>query len=150
MRLGSQLATVATFSAMPHPFLSDEWMTEARAIRERYAGQTPPVTTVLKINQVVTDAPFGDGTVHSHLDTSSGEMVMELGHLDDADVTVTTDYATAKTIFVDQDPAAGMQAFLAGKITVQGDMMKLMAMQTAVPSSEVTQKIAEEIKAITS
>ena len=43
-----------------------------------------------------------------------------------------------------------MQAFLAGKITVQGDMMKLMAMQTAVPSSEVTQKIAEEIKAITS
>jgi hypothetical protein len=134
---------------MPNPFLSDEWMIEARAIRERYAGRTPPITTVLKINQVVTGTPFGDGTVHSHLDTSSGEMVMELGHLDDADVTVTTDYETAKTIFVDQDPAAGMQAFLSGRITVQGDMMKLMAMQTAIPSNDVTEQIAEEIKAIT-
>ncbi|MDQ3468505.1 MAG: SCP2 sterol-binding domain-containing protein [Actinomycetota bacterium] len=135
---------------MPNPFLSDEWMTEARAIRERHAGLTPPISTVLKINQVVTGAPFGEGTVHSHLDTSSGEMVMELGHLEDADVTVTTDYDTAKAIFVDQDPAAGMQAFLSGRITVQGDMMKLMAMQTAIPTTDVTQKIAEEIKEITS
>jgi hypothetical protein len=135
---------------MPNPFLSDEWMTEARAIRERYAGQTPPISTALKINQVVTGAPFGEGTVHSHLDTSSGEVVMELGHLEDADVTVTTDYDTAKAIFVDQDPAAGMQAFLSGRITVQGDMMKLMAMQTAIPTTDFTQKIAEEIKEITS
>jgi hypothetical protein len=32
---------------------------------------------------------------------------------------------------------------------VQGDMMKLMAMQTAMPNDEVSQRIAEEIKAIT-
>ena len=25
---------------MPHPFLSTEWMDEAKAIREKYAGQT--------------------------------------------------------------------------------------------------------------
>ena len=121
---------------MPHPFLSDEWMAEAKAIRERYAGQTAKVTQALKINQVVTGAPFGDGTVESYLDTSSGDVVMDLGQLDDADATVTTDYATAKAIFVDQDQAAGMQAFMTGKITVQGDMMKLMAMQTAMPTDE--------------
>ena len=62
---------------------------------------------------------------------------------------MTTDYATAKALFVDQDPAAGMQAFMAGKITVQGDMMKLMAMQTSMPADEASQKIAEEIKAMT-
>ena len=135
---------------MPHPFLSEEWMTAARSIRERYADQTTKVAVTLKINQVVTGVPFGEGTVESSLDTSSGDVVMELGHLDDADVTVTTDYETAKAIFVDQDPAAGMQAFMAGKITVQGDMMKLMAMQTAIPTTDVTQKIAEEIKEITS
>ena len=28
---------------MPHPFLSEEWMAEAKAIRERYAGQTAKV-----------------------------------------------------------------------------------------------------------
>ena len=134
---------------MPHAFLSDEWMNEARAIRERYADQTAKVTQPVKINQVVTDVPFGEGSIKSYLDTSSGDVVMELGELDDADATVTTDYATAKAIFVDQDPAAGMQAFMAGKITVQGDMMKLMAMQASMPADEASQKIAEEIKAMT-
>ena len=134
---------------MPHAFLSDEWMTEARAIRERYADRTTKVTQPVKINQVVTDVPFGEGTVKSYLDTSSGEVVMALGELEDADATVTTDYATAKAIFVDQDPAAGMQAFMAGKITVQGDMMKLMAMQASMPADEASQKVAEEIKAMT-
>ncbi|MET0459266.1 MAG: SCP2 sterol-binding domain-containing protein [Ilumatobacteraceae bacterium] len=134
---------------MSHPFLSEEWMAEARAIRERYAGQTSKVTQSLKINQVVTGVPFGEGTIESYLDTSSGDVIMEFGSLEDADVTVTTDYETAKSIFVEQDPAAGMQAFLGGKIVVQGDMMKLMAMQVAMPTDEASQQIAEEIKAIT-
>ena len=134
---------------MSHPFLSEEWMAEAKAIRERYAGQTAKVTQSLKINQVVTAVPFGDGTVESYLDTSSGDVVMEFGQLEDADVTVTTDYETAKSIFVEQDPAAGMSAFLGGKITVQGDMMKLMAMQVAMPTDEASQQLASEIKAIT-
>ena len=134
---------------MSHPFLSEEWMAEARAIRERYAGQTSKVTQSLKINQVVTGVPFGEGTIESYLDTSSGDVIMEFGSLEDADVTVTTDYETAKAIFVEQDPAAGMQAFMTGKITVQGDMMKLMAMQVAMPTDDASQQIAEEIKAIT-
>ncbi|MET0144125.1 MAG: SCP2 sterol-binding domain-containing protein [Ilumatobacteraceae bacterium] len=134
---------------MPHPFLSDEWMAEAKAIRERHAGETGKVTQPIRMNQVVTGVPFGDGTIETHLDTSSGDVVMDLGSLDDADVTVTTDYETAKALFVDQDPAAAMQAFMGGKITVQGDMMKLMAMQMAMPADEASQQIAEEIKAIT-
>ena len=32
---------------------------------------------------------------------------MELGELDGADLTVTTDYETARKVFVDQDQAAG-------------------------------------------
>jgi putative sterol carrier protein len=134
---------------MPHQFLSEEWMAEAKAIRERHAGETAKVTQSLKINQVVTGVPFGEGTVESYLDTSSGEVVMELGRLEDADVTVTTDYETAKALFVMQDQAAGMQAFMAGKVQVQGDMMKLMAMQTAMPNDAAAQQIADEIKAIT-
>ena len=134
---------------MPHAFLSDEWMTAAKEIRQKYAGQTTKVTQSLKINQVVTGAPFGEGTVESYLDTSSGDVVMDLGRLEDADVTVTTDYATAKAIFVDQDPAAGMQAFMTGRIQVQGDMMKLMAMQTAMPTDDASRQIADEIKTIT-
>lgn len=134
---------------MTHPFLSDEWMTEAKAIREKYADQVPAVTAVIRINQVVTDVPFGDGEVRSFIDTSSGSMAMDLGELDTPDATITTDYATAKALFVDQDQAATMQAFMSGKIKVQGDMMKIMSMQTAIPSNEVTDKISEEIKGIT-
>jgi hypothetical protein len=134
---------------MTYPFLSDEWMDAAREIRAKYEGQVPEVTASLRINQVVTDVPFGEGTVRSYIDTSSGRVVMELGELESADATVTTDYATAKALFVDQDPAAGMQAFMSGKIKVQGDMMKLMAMQTSMPNDDVSQQIAAEIKGIT-
>jgi hypothetical protein len=57
---------------MTHPFLSDEWMDAAHGIRAKYADQVPPVTTVIRINQVITDVPFGEGEVKSYLDTSSG------------------------------------------------------------------------------
>ena len=134
---------------MPYPFLSDEWMDAARAIREKYADEVPAVEAVLKINQVIQDVPFGDGEVEAYLDTSSGAVVMELGSLDDPDVTITTDYPTAKALFVDQDPAIAMQAFMNGKVKVQGDMMKLMAMQTALPTNEASEQIAQEIKDIT-
>jgi hypothetical protein len=124
-------------------------MDAARAIRAKYADQVPEVEADLRINQVVTDVPFHDGEVTSHLDTTSGSVVMELGLLDEPDVTVTTDYDTAKALFVDQDPAVAMQSFMNGKIKVQGDMMKLMAMQTSLPSNEFTEQIAQEIKDIT-
>ena len=30
------------------------------------------------MNQVVKNVPFGEGTIHSHIDTSSGDLVMDL------------------------------------------------------------------------
>ena len=134
---------------MTHAFLSDEWMAAAKAVREKYASQSTKVTTVIKMNQVITDVPFGDGTLNVFLDTSSGDVVMDLGALDAPDLTVTTDYVTARQIFVDQDQAAGMQAFMAGKIKVQGDMMKMMALQTAMPQDEIARQISTEIKDLT-
>jgi putative sterol carrier protein len=46
------------------------------------------------------------------------------------------------------NPQVGMQAFMAGKIKVQGDMTKLMAMQQAGPDP-VAAEVAGRIKAIT-
>jgi putative sterol carrier protein len=134
---------------MTHQFLSEGWIAAARGIREKYKDEAPMITVNVKVNQVITDVPFGDGTVKSFMDTSSGEVVLELGELPDADATVTTDYATARAIFVNQDQAAGMQAFMSGKIKVVGDMMKVMGMQTAIPQTDITKIIADEIKAIT-
>lgn len=134
---------------MAFPFLSQEWMDAAKAIRAKYQDQAPKITAVIRINQVITDVPFGDGTVHSYMDTSSGEMEVELGELENPDATVTTDWATARAIFALNDQAAAMQAFMGGKIKVVGDMMKMMALQTQMPQTDITAKIAEEIKAIT-
>lgn len=135
---------------MSHQFLSDEWMAAAAAIREKYADQATKVTSSIRMNQVITDVPFGDGMVKLFLDTSSGDVVMEKGALDTPDLTLTTDWETARKIFVDQDQAAGMQAFMSGKVKVQGDMMKMMAMQTSMPSDDIAKQIAAEIKDITS
>ena len=52
-----------------------------------------------------------------------------------------SDYETAKAIFVDQNPQAGMQAFMAGKIKLQGDMTKSMALQSGPPNPDLTAKI---------
>ena len=134
---------------MPYQFLTQEWMDASKAIREKYAAESAKVSTSIRMNQVITDAPFGGGTLNTYLDTSSGDVVMGTGELEDADLTVTTDYATAHKIFVEQDQAAGMQAFMSGKIKVQGDMMKMMAMQTGMPQDEVAKTIASEIKEIT-
>ncbi len=131
-----------------YPFLSDEWMTAAREIREEYRGKTQPMAHKIKMNQIITEVPFGEGTIDAHMDSSSGEMEMELGHIADPEVTVTVDYATAKAIFVDQNPQVGMQAFMAGKIKVQGDMTKLMAMQQG-GVDPVAGEVAEKIKAVT-
>jgi putative sterol carrier protein len=129
-----------------HAFLSDDWLAAAKAVREEYAGKTAPPAHKVKMNLHITDVPFGEGTVDAHMDTSGDDMDMDLGHLTGEDLTVTVDYATAKAIFIDQNPQAGMQAFMAGKIKVQGDMTKLMAMQSGSPdpaAAEVAAKIAE-------
>ena len=80
---------------MPYPFLSDEWLEEARNIRSEYAGKTPPVPHVVRMNLVITQVPFGDGDIDAHMDTSSGELELDLGHLETQDLKVTVDYATA-------------------------------------------------------
>jgi hypothetical protein len=134
---------------MAHPFLSDEWIKAARAIRERHLPDAAPITTVVKVNLVVNDAPFGDGSIISYIDTSSGALVMELGQLDEADVTVTTDYETAKSLFLATDAAAGMQAFMSGKLVVQGDLMKLVVLPTLAATDPAAQAASSEIRAIT-
>src|SRR3954454_19971687 len=81
-----------------YPFLSEEWIAEVRRLGDeaRADGGGAHMPHPQKMNQVITEGPFGSGTIEAHMDTSSGEMNMEMGHLPDPDLTVTLDYATAK------------------------------------------------------
>ena len=133
-----------------HKFLTPDWVAAATALRDEMDDEVPPPAHSVRMNQIVTDVPddVGDGDVLAFMDTSDGDMKMGLGELENPDLTVTLDYATAKAILVDGNPQAGMQAFMAGKIKVQGDMTKLMAMQ-AGPIDPSAQKLAAAIQAMT-
>lgn len=134
---------------MSLPFLSPEWIDAAREIRERYSADTAPIEVAVKVNQVITEVPFGDGELHAHIDTSNGDLDLELGHLDGPDATITLSYETARAFLVERDPAKVMQAFMSGGIQVDGDLMKIMAMQAATPQDDLANAVAEEILAIT-
>ena len=58
-----------------------------------------------------------------------GKADMGMGLEDGADVTLTTDYAPPRTCSCPATSRPGMQAFMAGKVKVQGDMTKLMMAQ---------------------
>ncbi|HVN52448.1 MAG TPA: SCP2 sterol-binding domain-containing protein [Acidimicrobiales bacterium] len=131
---------------MAYQFLTQEWIDEAKRLREEVGPPASPPAHTVRMNQIITDVPFGDGEVKVFMDTTNGDVNLDLGQLENPDLTVTVDYETAKAIIVDQNPQAGMQAFMAGKVKVQGDMTKLMAMQTAQPDPtavELSQKIRD-------
>ena len=134
---------------MSHQFLSESWIKAARDIRHRYSGDVPAIDVVVRINVITTKVPFGEGTISAYIDTSNGSLEMELGSIEESDLTVTTDYETARKLFVEQDPTASMQAFMAGRIKVEGDITRLMVMQTSLPQTDKTEAVAAEIKAIT-
>jgi putative sterol carrier protein len=136
-----------------YPFLSQDWITAARVVYDAHRGEAPPLTSTLRANLNITDVPFGDNPLKAHLDTSSGELELDLGHLDAADVTLTMAYDTAKAQIVTQDQSAVMQAFMGGRIKIEGDMSKVMALAAGTPQTPeaqaVAKAIADEIQGIT-
>jgi SCP-2 sterol transfer family len=126
-------------------FLSDEWFTAVgAAIAKHGAAASPPGPNVL-MNLVITGSPFGEREFH--MGSKDGNPLFGQNHLDGADVTLTTDYATARDVFVSGNQAAGMQAFMAGKVRIQGDMTKLMMAQAG--GQGTSPQLTEALQAIT-
>ncbi len=133
---------------MPYPFLSDEWVAEARRIRAELGPIAAPSENPIRMNLVITEVPWA-GSLDAHIDTSGGEPDIEQGHLANPDLTVTLDYGTAKSLLVEGDSQAAMAAFMAGKIQVDGDMSKLLALQGTGPFGRA-EELAARIREITS
>jgi hypothetical protein len=114
-----------------YPFLSDEWFAEVRRLHEAYDDAVPPAAAI-RMNLMIKETPFG-GDLPMHMTADSGVADWDEGHLEDADVTLILGYETAREIFVGGNPQAAIEAFMAGKITMQGNITKLMEMQMAQP-----------------
>lgn len=133
-----------------YPFLSDQWIAEAHRIHEAYQGQGAEALPEVRLNLVISDVPFGDGAIDAHIDTTTGDLDLDLGHLDAAEATLTLDYETARAVLVEQDQQAVMKAFMGGRIKVQGDMTKLLVLQGSIGNADpVTLEAAGRIRDMT-
>jgi putative sterol carrier protein len=111
-------------------FLTDDWFATVETLTAQ-AGDLnlPPALANLAINLVVADA---QGNTDLSLDGGK----IQKGLSTNAKTTLNMDAETLRKVFLEFDMAAAMQAFMTGKIKVQGDMSQLMALQTAKPSQE--------------
>lgn len=111
-------------------FLTDEWFATVEQLTSAVGDlNLPPVLANLAINLIVSDQ---SGSTELALD--GGKIVKGLSA--NAKTTLNMDAETLRKVFLEFDMAAAMQAFMTGKIKVQGDMSQLMALQTAKPSQE--------------
>lgn len=127
---------------MGYKFLSEEWFNEVENLVEEYGDlELPAALQELVVNVVVSDGGtthevcFKDGRFQRGLDASAGTKLSLEAEL-------------ARKIFIEDDRDAGMQAFMAGQIQVEGDPSKLMALQT-VQLNEKQRELAEDIADMT-
>jgi hypothetical protein len=111
-----------------YPFLSDDWFAAAAALLADEPVVAPEAleSVDLVVDATVTGTPFGADR-ELHLGHRHGEPVWGLGRAEQADVTIVTDYATARDLFLGSDPQAVLSAFLLGKLVVSGDIGALVA-----------------------
>lgn len=140
---------IGRFNVEKFSFLSPEWIDKAREIRQAHKDDVNNLPLAIRMNQIVTNIPFDTDELKTYIDTSQGILDIELGEIENPDVSVVLDYETAKAIFVDLNGQAAIQAFMSGKIKVTGDLTKLMTLQGSIAPGEQGLKIAEEIKSIT-
>ena len=127
---------------MRYAFLSDEWFTEVdKLIAAAGDLQIPPAMKDAKVNITVN-------TASGPTKLSMKDGLFTKGHDASYQTTLTVADDIARKIFVEGDAAAGVQAFLEGKISVEGDLATVVAMQTVEPS-EQQMKLTRQIAAIT-
>lgn len=109
-------------------FLTDDWFSKVEELKSA-AGEleVPAGIQDLVVNITVTDA---EGDVDMTMNAGN----FEKGHADNAPTKLTLPAELARQLFIENDQAAAMQGFMTGQIKVEGDMSKLMAMQTVKPS----------------
>jgi hypothetical protein len=123
-------------------FLSDEWFTKVDELIAAAGDlQIPPAMKEVEVNVTVT-SPGGD------VPLAMKDGLFTRGHRPGVATTLTLSADLARKIFVDGDTAAGMQAFFEGAIKVDGDLAKLVAMQTVEPS-EPQKRLTRQIASIT-
>ncbi|MDQ4065706.1 MAG: SCP2 sterol-binding domain-containing protein [Actinomycetota bacterium] len=108
-------------------FLSEEWAQEVtNALNESDEFQKAASGQSVKLQQVVTDTPDG-GEQRYFFTLDGGKVQVGLGEITDAEATLTQTYDTA--VAITKQEINPQNAFMQGKLKIQGNMMKLMQLQ---------------------
>ena len=123
-------------------WLTQEWLDESTKLAESQP-ERPGATA--RLQYVITEGP--DGEVAYYWVVVDGHLIENrLGRLDDAEVTLTETWDDAMAI--QQGELDANAAFLQGKIKVDGDIAKLMALLPITTSPEF-QEFNANVLAIT-
>lgn len=112
-------------------FLSDDWFAKVNELTAAAGNLNIPSSMAsLVLNVTVSGLPAGN------VDICLNGGNFEKGLNPSAPTKLSMPADLLRKIFLEGDQGAGMQGFMSGQIKVEGDMSKLMAMQSARPSDE--------------
>lgn len=108
-------------------FLTEDWLAQLTEKVNAHEGFKSAIADVdLTLQFEVPDAP--EGTVgRYHMTVADGSAEAAAGDIEDPDVTISNDYATATAI--SKGELNTQMAFMTGKLKVTGNMAKLMMNQ---------------------
>ena len=127
---------------MRHEFLSDAWFTKVDELVAAAGDLQIPAAMKAALVNVTVTSPGGDTQIYMK------DGLFFRGHDSGAPTKIWISKELAHRIFIQADTAAGVQAFLAGEMKVEGDLASLVAMQTVEPS-EPQKQLTIRIAAIT-
>lgn len=127
---------------MRYPFLSAEWFAKVDELISAAGDlRIPEAMKAVEVNVTVT-RPSGNAEVFLK------DGLFARGHRPGVATSLTLSEELARKIFLEADAAAGVMAFMAGEMKVEGDLTKLVAMQTTDPSAQQL-ALTKQIAAIT-
>lgn len=113
-------------------YLSEDWAKEVTALLQSTEAVTSTITgQSFAIQQVVTDVPER-GEVRFYAKVADGVPSVVIGELENAEATLTASYDVS--VSMDKGELNPQAAFMQGKLKIQGDLMKLMSLQSFVSS----------------
>lgn len=122
-------------------FLTQSWFDAvARLNQEVGELNLPPNLAELTINVTVKS----ENPTLLHLQAGK----INQHHIQNADATIYIDQDTLNQIIHDNSVDTALEAFMTGKIFIEGDMSKVMALQSARPSQE-QKALYKQIKEMT-
>lgn len=122
-------------------FLSDDWFAQVATLNTQ-AGELPlsPSLAQARFNLAVT----GDNETQLHLQNGK----IGKGFLDNAQASIRLDSQTLGELIAGKDINIALEAFMTGKIRIDGDMSAVLALQSTKPSTE-QKALYKQILAVT-